>query len=134
MTTNQTALVIIAHGSRWDVANQEFFSMVKRIEELTDDYCCVVPALLEQAQPTMHMACASLPENIKKVDIYPLFFNRGRHIEKDIPMQVSEVMDSMPERQFRLLDYLGSSDALVTWVLNHLSQQSTDVTSSNAEV
>ena len=113
----QKALVVIAHGSRRDSANQEFFQLVERIGAGNSSYACTRPALLEQAPPTLLQACMELPEGICQIDVYPLFFNCGRHVEKDIPAQVAEVMDALPDVEVRLLPYFGSSAQLSDWVL-----------------
>lgn len=117
------ALIIMAHGSRRDSANQEFFELIKRIDQREKKYACVVPALLEQAPPTLLQVAAELPETIRAIDVYPLFFNCGRHVEKDIPMQVSELMEQYPHKQIRLLDYFGQSPNLADLILNHVEQQ-----------
>lgn len=124
MTTSATrALIIIAHGSRRAEANEEFFALVKRVGEATTGYAGVVPALLEQAPPTLLQACAALPQTVTQIDVYPLFLNQGRHVEKDIPAQVAEVMDAMPEKTVRLLQYLGQNDELPGLIVRHLLSQ-----------
>lgn len=117
------ALIIIAHGSRRGEANDEFFALVKRVSNQRCGYDVVVPALLEQAPPTLLQACQSLANSIEQVDVYPLFFNRGRHIERDIPAQVAEIMEAFPERQVRLLEYFGQSDALPSLMVQHILTQ-----------
>ncbi len=116
------ALVIMAHGSRRDSANQEFFQLVERIANQSD-YQCVVPALLEQAPPTLLQAAQNLPESIQAIDVYPLFFNCGRHVEKDIPAQVAELMEAQPHIDIRLLSYFGQSQELSHLVVEHINQQ-----------
>ncbi|MAZ88724.1 MAG: sirohydrochlorin cobaltochelatase [Cellvibrionaceae bacterium] len=116
------ALIIMAHGSRRDSANQEFFQLVERIANQSD-YPCVVPALLEQAPPTLLQAAQKLPETIQAIDVYPLFFNCGRHVEKDIPAQVAELMEARPQADIRLLSYFGQSQELSNLVVEHINQQ-----------
>lgn len=113
------ALVVIAHGSRRDSANREFFDLVERIGERNPDYAITRPALLEQAPPSLLQACRALPDAIGAIDVYPLFFNCGRHVEQDIPALMEEVRSEMPDREVRLLPYFGSSDAMADWVLQH---------------
>jgi len=121
--TNSRALIIMAHGSRRDSANQEFFELINQIDQGEKQYICVLPALLEQAPPTLLQAAAQLPENITAIDVYPLFFNCGRHVEKDIPMQVGELMAQHPHKDIRLLDYFGQSSGLAGLILSHVEQQ-----------
>ena len=114
------ALIVMAHGSRRSSANEEFFELVRRIDASNREYGVTRAALLEQAPPTLMQACRQLPENIRHIDVYPLFFNCGRHVEKDIPAQVAEVMDAMPGIQLRLLPYFGSCESLSDWVIEHV--------------
>ncbi|WP_439135174.1 sirohydrochlorin chelatase [Pseudomaricurvus sp.] len=127
-TTHEKALIIMAHGSRRAAANEEFFNLVKRIgSEMSgsaEKYSVVMPALLEQAPPTLLQVCQNLPDSVSDIHVYPLFFNQGRHVEKDIPAQVAEVMDALPEKTVELLNYFGQSEGLATLVLDHISEQS----------
>ncbi|MGH1370945.1 MAG: sirohydrochlorin chelatase [Cellvibrionaceae bacterium] len=117
------ALIIMAHGSRRDSANTEFFELVKNIDQQSRSYGCIRPALLEQAPPTLLQAAEELPASITAIDVYPLFFNCGRHVEKDIPQQVSELIERYPSKTIRLLDYFGQSEQLAGLILNHVAQQ-----------
>ncbi|MYM62628.1 sirohydrochlorin chelatase [Pseudomaricurvus sp. HS19] len=122
-TSPQRALIIMAHGSRRAAANEEFFQLVAQVAASATGYQLVRPALLEQAPPTLLQACHELPESVTEIDVYPLFFNQGRHVEKDIPAQVAEVLDAFPGRQVRLLEYFGSSAGLANLIGEHLSSQ-----------
>ena len=122
-TAPHKALIIMAHGSRRAAANEEFFQLVAQVANTTSNYQLVRPALLEQAPPSLLQACRELPESVTEIDVYPLFFNQGRHVEKDIPAQVAEVLDAFPGRQVRLLDYFGSSSGLAALIGEHLSSQ-----------
>lgn len=117
------ALIIMAHGSRRESANTEFFELIKNVEQQSPQYTCVRPALLEQASPTLLQAAADLPSQITAIDVYPLFFNCGKHVEKDIPMQVGELMEQYPDKEIRLLDYFGQSAQLAGLILSHIGQQ-----------
>lgn len=126
-SSQERALIIMAHGSRRNEANEEFFNLVKKVGETAsgenNNYSLVLPALLEQAPPTLLEACKSLPSTITDIDVYPLFFNQGRHVEKDIPAQVAEVMGVLPDKNVRLLKYFGQSEGMAALVLNHITEQ-----------
>lgn len=114
----------MAHGSRRDSANQEFVELVKTIAETSPQFDQVLPAFLEQAPPTLMQTCQTLIEDdIKKIYVYPLFFNNGRHVGKDIPAQVAEVMENFPAIEIELLDYFGTAPELASTVGNHISNQ-----------
>ncbi len=125
--SDNRALIIMAHGSRRDSANTEFFELIKNVDQQSQHYDCIRPALLEQASPTLLQAAEQLPTSVTAIDVYPLFFNCGRHVEKDIPQQVSELMERYPSKTIRLLNYFGQSEQLAQLILNHVDQQqSTD--------
>ncbi len=117
------ALIIMAHGSRRDSANTEFFDLIKKVDQQSLQYGCIRPALLEQAAPTLLQTAAELPAAITSIDVYPLFFNCGKHVERDIPQQVAELMEQHPSRSIRLLDYFGKSSLLAGLILGHVDQQ-----------
>ncbi|MBU3070381.1 CbiX/SirB N-terminal domain-containing protein [Aestuariicella sp. G3-2] len=126
-SSRERALIIMAHGSRRTEANEEFFNLVKKVGQTASGengrYSLVLPALLEQAPPTLLEACRSLPDSITDIDVYPLFFNQGRHVEKDIPAQVAEVMDVLTDKNVQLLKYFGQSEGMAALVLDHIAEQ-----------
>lgn len=122
----ESALIIMAHGSRRDSANKEFFELVKRIEVENSDYNFTVAALLEQSPPTLLQAFQSLPESVTEIDVYPMFFNCGRHVEKDIPAQVAEMIEFATKQResqvnVRLLPYFGSNENLAKMMSAHIT-------------
>lgn len=121
----ERALIIMAHGSRRDSANDEFFQLVKRVEAVNSDYQYTVAALLEQSPPTLLQAFQSLPESVVDIDVYPMFFNCGRHVEKDIPAQVAEMIELAQKQRsslvtVRLLPYFGSNGHLAQIMSDHI--------------
>lgn len=116
-----SALIIIAHGSRLASANEEFFALVDTVAQATPDYSLVLPALLEAAPPTLLQACQdAVDKGAQQIVVYPLFFNHGRHVGKDIPALVAEAMEQFPDIDIELRDYFGSNPQLAQTVINHL--------------
>jgi len=130
MSIPQKGLVIMGHGSRRETANTEFIGYAKKIaqanaaDQSKQQYPFVSAAFLELSAPTLMQACEeAVAQGSTHLDIYPLFLNQGRHVERDIPMQVAEVMERFDKIEVRLLDYMGNSTELTNLVLNHLEQQ-----------
>lgn len=118
---DESALIIIAHGSRLAAANEEFFQLVTRVAESVTGYGKVLPAFLEAAPPTLLQASqTAIDSGAKRIAVYPLFFNNGRHVGKDIPALVAEAMDHFPDIDFELCDYFGSNPQLADTVIEHL--------------
>merc|ERR1711916_258963 len=87
MPTTQTALLIMAHGSRASAANEEFLAFVNKLAEQNQHYTAVRGVFLELSEPSLVQAVHSLADQgINTFQLYPLFFNCGKHVQKDIPL------------------------------------------------
>ena len=58
-----------------------------------------------------------------RVQLYPLFFNKGKHVGKDIPAQVEDARQRFPDLSIELLDYFGNAKGLAGLVLKHIGEQ-----------
>ena len=120
------ALLIMAHGSRSEQANDEFRALVDKVAQQLPDYSAVLPCFLELARPSLNEALQQLAHQpVQQVQLYPLFFNRGKHVGRDIPAQIEEARQRFPGFDIRHLDYFGNADALATLVSEHIRQQMT---------
>ena len=118
------ALIIMAHGSRADAANDEFRLLVERVAEAANDYVAVLPCFLELARPSLMEALQQIEHQpVTRVLVYPLFFNSGKHVSRDIPAQVEEARQRHPHLNIELLDYFGTADGLVGLVSSHIEAQ-----------
>ena len=119
------ALTIIAHGSRAEAANSEFQQQVEAAKEhLKAHYSLINHCFLELAEPSMTEACEALVEQgATSIDVYPLFFNQGRHVMRDIPALVDGAQQAVhptPVRQFR---YFGAGEQLAATIANDILNQ-----------
>ena len=116
-------LIVIAHGSRLEAANLEFTSMLQTIDYAALGYDSLAGAFLEAASPSLEQAVARIDEqpSASSIDIYPMFFNKGRHVEQDLPRLVRLLTGKHSDITFRLLPYFGSSPALGTAIGQHIS-------------
>jgi sirohydrochlorin ferrochelatase len=122
------ALLIMAHGSRSETANDEFRALVEAVAESApgagEEYVAVLPCFLELAQPSLVEAIQQLEHQpVTHVQLYPLFFNKGKHVGKDIPAQVEDARERFPALTIELLDYFGNADGLASLVLEHIASQ-----------
>ncbi len=116
-------LIVIAHGSRLEAANLEFTAMLQTIDYAALGYDSLAGAFLEAASPSLEQAVARIDEqhSASSIDIYPMFFNKGRHVEQDLPRLVRLLTGKHSDIAFRLLPYFGSSPALGTAIGQHIS-------------
>ena len=118
------ALIIMAHGSRSETANDEFRLLVERVAEAGEDYVAVLPCFLELARPSLMEALQQIEHQpVARVRVYPLFFNSGKHVARDIPAQVQEARQRHPHLDIRLLDYFGTAEGLAGLVGRHVGAQ-----------
>jgi len=115
-------LIIIAHGSKKELSNNEFISFVQQIAKQETQYKSVEPAFLEIATPSIQEVTKSLLEqNIDDIYYYPYFLNSGKHVTRDIPKIVEELKEKYKEKNFTLLDHFGKSQKIVDIVLNDIN-------------
>ena len=124
MRSNQ-ALAVIAHGSRNENANREFLQLVCDLAGVVDDYDAVRGCFLELAEPSLAQAVEELVNTgAAQIQVYPLFFNQGKHVARDIPELVAEQQQRFPDHTIELLSYFGSFDGLARMIQTHLDQLS----------
>ena len=127
------ALLIMAHGSRKQAANEEFTQLVSHIRQrvMSDisgklsklHYDTVSHCFLEIAEPRLATAVKDhIVLGYSEFDVYPLFFNNGHHVSRDIPHQV-ETIKQQHSIIIRQLNYFGSYTLLGERLLDHVITQ-----------
>ena len=116
------ALIIIAHGSKKDLSNNEFKSMVEKIKGKNNSYDFVETAFLELAQPSIEDATKKLiNEGVKEFYYYPFFLNSGRHVLNDIPEIIDTLKENYPTLNFNLLTHFGKSKFIEEIILKDIA-------------
>ncbi|MRT95061.1 sirohydrochlorin chelatase, partial [Ancylomarina sp. 16SWW S1-10-2] len=59
----------------------------------------------------------------QQFDLYPLFFNRGNHVTRDIPAQIAQTQEQHKGCVIRQLDYFGKFEQLGNSVVEHIQEQ-----------
>jgi sirohydrochlorin ferrochelatase len=115
----------MAHGSRAAAANEEFLRLVEKIASQSNDYAAVQGVFLELCEPGLSPACKALHESlgIVEFDLYPLFFNAGRHVQRDIPKLIADAEQACPGIHINALRYFGANDNLANLVVDDLNRQ-----------
>ncbi len=116
------AIILISHGSRAKKAGEEMQALVANLQSQLPNFK-VVEAYMEIQTPTLEESIQNLvTENILQIDILPLFFFTGRHMQEDIPQQVEEAQKRFPNCAIKLLPHIGSSEAFVKALVNSLAK------------
>ena len=118
-------LLLIAHGSRKEVANHEVRELAARIEKHSDsDYEAVVPAFLEFTQPDIGSGIDHCVESgAKNITVFPYFLSAGAHVNRDVPEQLEIATQRHPGVNFHLTPHFGRANGIVESVIACASGQ-----------
>ena len=119
-------LLLIAHGSRKQAANDEISRLAQQVQARGgDDYGAVVSAFLECAEPNIQQGvdrCVEL--GATEIVVVPYFLAAGKHVVQDIPGELACARAGHPDVGIVLSQYVGDSDAMVDLVLRCSRQTS----------
>ena len=114
-------LLLIAHGSRRQSANDEIRQLGGRIAALEgNDFDGVVTAFLEMAEPDIHQGVTRCVElGASQIVVVPYFLAGGNHVSKDIPAEIACARAGLPQQvEIEISQYLGASAAMASLVLD----------------
>jgi sirohydrochlorin ferrochelatase len=113
-------LLLVAHGSRKEVANQEVRELAARIEQHgTNSYQAVIPAFLEFAEPDVSGGidyCAGL--GAKNITVVPYFLSAGNHVNRDVPDQLQTARLRHPKINVQVTQHFGASNGIVESIID----------------
>lgn len=117
------ALVLIAHGSKRSLSNEEFVALGNEIKNKDNNFTKIETAFLELATPSIQTVANNLiSNNISKIYFYPYFLNSGKHVGFDVPHIINELKEQNPSVEFVLLEHFGKSDRISDIILDDISQ------------
>ena len=116
-----SGLIMVAHGSKKDISNDEFRDLVDEIKTKNEDFKEIDTAFLEFASPTIHSAVQSqVQKKINKIYFYPYFLNSGKHVSVDLPHIIDSLEKQYSSVDFVLLTHFGKSNKISDIILNDL--------------
>jgi len=107
-----TALLLIAHGSRQPEANADLFALAEQIRAI-GKFAIVEASFLELAEPAIDVAgrkCVSL--GARRVILAPYFLSSGIHVRRDLQRYRDELAAEFADVTFVLAEPLGRHPAL----------------------
>lgn len=105
-STRRTLLVLLAHGSSDPAWQAPFVAMTQSIA--TNQPHPVRLAFMELCSPGLEDIARELPAHEScDVEVLPLFFSAGRHLRRDVPLQIEQLHQSYPWLNIRLHDPVG---------------------------
>lgn len=125
------SLLVVAHGSRRQAANDEVEALTKVIcQQLVSNnplgITRVSTAFLELAEPSIEQGIdALLTEGSQDIWLMPYFLTNGRHVSVDIPEIVESFQMNLPKDKpatIRILPYLGQYSAMAQTLIQAMSE------------
>ena len=118
----QTAVLLIAHGSRRPEANADLIELAENLR-LRNLYSIVETAYLELAEPGIIAGgSACVAQGASKVKMLPYFLSAGAHVVDDLQTHRIELQRQFPDVEFELCPPLGLHPLLIEIVLDRLNQ------------
>ena len=102
------AVLIVAHGSRRQQANDHLFQIVEETRKKMPGLI-VEPAFLELAEPTIAVAVEKLAkQEVKHIKVLPFFLSKGIHWFEDIPEDIDKkIEEDNLKMTYSLLEPIG---------------------------
>ncbi len=119
---SQTAVLLIAHGSRRASANEDLVQLAELVIE-RGPFQIVEVSYLELAEPTIASggrACVS--RGARRVLLLPYFLSAGVHVVTDLENHRQQLASDFPETEFVLCPHLGLHPLMAEIVLARLSE------------
>jgi len=100
---HDTALLLIAHGSRQDEANADLHHVVESLRR-RGRFAMVDASFLELAEPTIDQGAAScVARGARRVILLPYFLSAGIHVRRDL----TEIRERLAARFLEVKFHLG---------------------------
>ena len=116
-SSERTAVLLIAHGSREPSANNDLIELAARLSA-SGEYPIVEACFLELAEPDIPPAASRcVARGATRVLMVPYFLSAGVHLRRDLTAARDELSRRIPDVDFRLGSPLGPHpllDSLVT--------------------
>jgi sirohydrochlorin ferrochelatase len=113
-----TGLIIFAHGSRIESANETVRAVARQLAEL-GSFRNIEPAFLELGRPDLREAVARLVSTgIRRIVVIPYFLTLGIHLERDLPQIVAELSTAHPDVEICVTSPLDGHPALLQILLD----------------
>lgn len=104
---SDTALLLIAHGSREPTANDDLHRLADELRA-TGRYVAVVAAFLELAEPGIDAGgTACVESGARRAVLVPYFLSAGVHVRRDLAAARERLATRFPNVDFRLVEPLG---------------------------
>jgi sirohydrochlorin ferrochelatase/(2Fe-2S) ferredoxin len=109
--------VVLGHGSRDSIANEDFERCVETWRARRDDGARVVHAYVELAKPTLEEALEATAQCASEVVVVPLSLFAAGHVKNDLPLVLSRARSRFPGVRFIAASPLGVHPELARLII-----------------
>jgi sirohydrochlorin ferrochelatase len=111
-------IIVFAHGSRVEAANQAVRRVAAQLAEL-GSFHHVEAAFLELGEPSLPGAVTKLVESgIRTIRVIPYFLTSGTHMERDLPRIVRDIVLENKDLQITVTPPLDTHPGLLEILLD----------------
>lgn len=108
-----TGIIVFAHGSRIEPANQAVRSIAAEFAR-AGGYDRVEAAFLELGHPSLEEAAARLAaQGVERIVVIPYFLTLGLHLERDLPRLIEDITKKNRDLQISVTPPLDGHPGLV---------------------
>jgi len=122
ISASETAVLLIAHGSRRAAANDDLVQLAQLVMQRSD-YSIVEVSYLELVSPTIPeggQTCVA--RGARQVLMLPYFLSAGVHVVNDLEAHRNDLANQFPGVEFRLCPHLGLHPLMAEIVLHRLRE------------
>jgi sirohydrochlorin ferrochelatase len=121
----QTALLLIAHGSRQPEANADLRHVADELRRL--GFAVVAASFLELAEPDIDEGGSRCVEQgAERVVLTPYFLSAGVHVQRDLTAARERLAARFPGVDFRLAEPLGRHPLLLDVLVDRVRAAESD--------
>jgi sirohydrochlorin ferrochelatase len=119
---NDTAILIMAHGSRIPEANDAAREVAKMVQEMTG-IDIVEVAFREMHDPGIQQGIDTcVAKGAKRILLIPYFLFMGAHVQEDLPEEIEEARKRHPGLEMTMGPHLGVHRKLAEVVVERIAE------------
>jgi sirohydrochlorin cobaltochelatase len=126
---HDAAMILFAHGARNPAWAQPF----ERLQQMLQRQMPGVPvrlAFLELMQPSLEVVVQTLLEQGRHdIRIVPVFLGQGGHVQRDLPLKLTQLRQQYPSLQLQLSNSVGEDETVLAAIAGFCLQQMDDLIS-----
>ena len=118
----ESAILLIAHGSRLQAANDDLLEIAGMLQQRCPD-AIIECAYLELAEPTIPQGMAAcVARGAKSVRVLPYFLSAGRHVSDDLDWYGRQFAKDYPDVSVSVCPPIGLHPLMIDVLLSRLAE------------